>query len=71
MKKITFFMMAAFLFFSINSFSQVKPQKTTHKVKTEQIKKKNSKAVAKSKKSKSKRRIHKPKSNRQGQKILK
>lgn len=59
MKKIIVLMMAIFLVFSINSFSQDKAHKTVQSGKTEQPKKGNTKAGRKPRKPVSKKITHK------------
>ena len=53
-------MMAFFLVFSINSFSQDKPHKTVQSGKIVQPKKGNAKTGKKPRKSVSKKKVHKP-----------
>jgi hypothetical protein len=68
MKKIVILMMAIFLVFSINGFSQDKTHKTVQSAKTEQPKKGNAKTGRKPKKSAPKKKIHKSVPKRQSKK---
>jgi hypothetical protein len=67
MKKIVVLMMAIFLVFSFNCFSQDKTHKTVQSAKTEQPKKGNAKAGHKPKKSVPKKRSHKSRPKRHSQ----
>jgi hypothetical protein len=68
MKKIIVLMMAIFLVFSINGFSQDKPHKTVQSGKTEQSKKGTAKTGKQPRKSVSKKKIHKSVPKRQSKK---
>lgn len=68
MKKIIVLMMAIFLVFSINGFSQDKTHKTVQKGKTEQPKKGNAKTGRTPRKSVSKKKVHKSGPTRHSQK---
>jgi colicin import membrane protein len=57
MKKLIILMMAAFIGFSLNSFSQEKPQKTTQKATTVKTVKKDTKADVKSVKTEAKTEV--------------
>lgn len=59
MKKIIILMLAIFLVFSFNGFSQDKTHKTVQKAKTEQSRKGNAKAGHKPKKKVSRKKVHK------------
>jgi hypothetical protein len=60
MKKIIVLMMAIFLVFSINGFSQGQPHKTVQSAKTEQPKKGTSKTGRTPRKPVTKKKVHKP-----------
>lgn len=59
MKKIVILIMAFFLFFSFNGFSQNKTHKTVQSAKTEQTRKGNTKTGHKPKKKVSRKKVHK------------
>jgi hypothetical protein len=67
-EKIVVLIMAIFLIFSMNSFSQDKSHKTGQSIKTEQPKKGYTKKGHKPKKSGSKKIVHKSKPKRSGKK---